>query len=157
MALLFWQAHLLSLLPGLFSIIRKRGTTFLFFFSKYWKVTETLPSFQSCWPRHRRVNGTIFGGICEPCQCFGHAESCDDNTGECLVSASLLKMLIEKTEIWSTNPGILFATFATLNTWVSMYQTSLSRTELEAKNALCDLPSNYEAVLFHICLKIELG
>ncbi|PNI87291.1 LAMA2 isoform 5 [Pan troglodytes] len=34
--------------------------------------------------RHRRVNGTIFGGICEPCQCFGHAESCDDVTGECL-------------------------------------------------------------------------
>uniref|UniRef100_A0A2I3GY19 Laminin subunit alpha-2 n=1 Tax=Nomascus leucogenys TaxID=61853 RepID=A0A2I3GY19_NOMLE len=41
-------------------------------------------SCESCWPRHRRVNGTIFGGICEPCQCFGHAESCDDVTGECL-------------------------------------------------------------------------
>ncbi|XP_045355489.1 laminin subunit alpha-2 isoform X5 [Leopardus geoffroyi] len=39
---------------------------------------------KSCWPRHRRVNGTILGGICEPCQCFGHAESCDDITGECL-------------------------------------------------------------------------
>ncbi|XP_028733208.1 laminin subunit alpha-2 isoform X6 [Peromyscus leucopus] len=39
---------------------------------------------KSCWPRHRRVNGTIFGGTCEPCQCFGHAESCDDITGECL-------------------------------------------------------------------------
>uniref|UniRef100_A0A481B651 Laminin subunit alpha-2 isoform a n=1 Tax=Sus scrofa TaxID=9823 RepID=A0A481B651_PIG len=41
-------------------------------------------SCEACWPRHRRVNGTIFGGICEPCQCFGHAESCDDITGECL-------------------------------------------------------------------------
>nr|XP_015860734.1 laminin subunit alpha-2 isoform X8 [Peromyscus maniculatus bairdii] len=41
-------------------------------------------SCESCWPRHRRVNGTIFGGTCEPCQCFGHAESCDDITGECL-------------------------------------------------------------------------
>uniref|UniRef100_A0A6I8PFI4 Laminin subunit alpha-2 n=1 Tax=Ornithorhynchus anatinus TaxID=9258 RepID=A0A6I8PFI4_ORNAN len=41
-------------------------------------------SCESCWPRHRRVNGTLFGGICEPCQCFGHAESCDDVTGECL-------------------------------------------------------------------------
>ncbi|PNJ78488.1 LAMA2 isoform 7 [Pongo abelii] len=41
-------------------------------------------SCESCWPRHRRVNSTIFGGICEPCQCFGHAESCDDVTGECL-------------------------------------------------------------------------
>uniref|UniRef100_A0A672UU06 Laminin subunit alpha-2 n=1 Tax=Strigops habroptila TaxID=2489341 RepID=A0A672UU06_STRHB len=39
---------------------------------------------KSCWPRHRRVNGTIFGGVCEPCTCFGHAESCDDITGECL-------------------------------------------------------------------------
>ncbi|KAK1338021.1 hypothetical protein QTO34_001127 [Cnephaeus nilssonii] len=44
-------------------------------------------SCESCWPRHRRVNGTIFGGICEPCQCFGHADSCDDITAECLVSA----------------------------------------------------------------------
>ncbi|XP_053879086.1 laminin subunit alpha-2 isoform X6 [Malaclemys terrapin pileata] len=39
---------------------------------------------KSCWPRHRRVNGTIFGGICEPCTCFGHAEFCDDLTGECM-------------------------------------------------------------------------
>nr|XP_048281070.1 laminin subunit alpha-2 isoform X2 [Myodes glareolus] len=39
---------------------------------------------KSCWPRHRRVNGTVFGGICEPCQCFGHADSCDDVTAECL-------------------------------------------------------------------------
>ncbi|XP_065689371.2 laminin subunit alpha-2 isoform X1 [Patagioenas fasciata] len=41
-------------------------------------------SCESCWPRHRRVNGTIFGGVCAPCTCFGHAESCDDITGECL-------------------------------------------------------------------------
>lgn len=41
-------------------------------------------SCESCWPRHRRVNGTVFGGICEPCQCFGHADSCDDITAECL-------------------------------------------------------------------------
>uniref|UniRef100_A0A8C0EE34 Basement membrane-specific heparan sulfate proteoglycan core protein n=1 Tax=Bubo bubo TaxID=30461 RepID=A0A8C0EE34_BUBBB len=38
----------------------------------------------SCWPQHRRVNGTIFGGVCAPCTCFGHAELCDDITGECL-------------------------------------------------------------------------
>ncbi|XP_052025259.1 LOW QUALITY PROTEIN: laminin subunit alpha-2 [Apodemus sylvaticus] len=41
-------------------------------------------SCETCWPRHRRVNGTIFSGICEPCQCFAHAEACDDITGECL-------------------------------------------------------------------------
>ncbi|XP_060609318.2 laminin subunit alpha-2 isoform X3 [Anolis sagrei] len=39
---------------------------------------------KSCQSRHRRVNGTIVGGICRPCTCFGHAESCDDITGECL-------------------------------------------------------------------------
>uniref|UniRef100_A0A8C0BVD9 Laminin subunit alpha-2 n=1 Tax=Buteo japonicus TaxID=224669 RepID=A0A8C0BVD9_9AVES len=38
----------------------------------------------SCWPRYRRVNGTIFDGVCAPCTCFGHAELCDDITGECL-------------------------------------------------------------------------
>ncbi|XP_062428549.1 laminin subunit alpha-2 isoform X4 [Rhea pennata] len=41
-------------------------------------------SCESCWPRHRRVNGTVFGGVCAPCTCFGHAELCDDITGECL-------------------------------------------------------------------------
>ncbi|XP_060095142.1 laminin subunit alpha-2 isoform X2 [Heteronotia binoei] len=41
-------------------------------------------SCESCWPRHRRVNGTIIGGICRPCTCFGHAEACDDITGQCL-------------------------------------------------------------------------
>uniref|UniRef100_A0A8C0V493 Laminin subunit alpha-2 n=1 Tax=Cyanistes caeruleus TaxID=156563 RepID=A0A8C0V493_CYACU len=41
-------------------------------------------SCESCWPRHRRVNGTIFGGVCAPCTCFGHADECDDITGACL-------------------------------------------------------------------------
>uniref|UniRef100_A0A8B9U8F8 Laminin subunit alpha-2 n=1 Tax=Anas zonorhyncha TaxID=75864 RepID=A0A8B9U8F8_9AVES len=41
-------------------------------------------SCEYCWPQHRRVNGTIFGGVCTPCTCFGHAEMCDDITGECL-------------------------------------------------------------------------
>nr|XP_009687092.1 PREDICTED: laminin subunit alpha-2 [Struthio camelus australis] len=41
-------------------------------------------SCESCWPQHRRVNGTIFGGVCAPCTCFGHAELCDDITGKCL-------------------------------------------------------------------------
>ncbi|XP_062980764.1 laminin subunit alpha-2 isoform X3 [Elgaria multicarinata webbii] len=41
-------------------------------------------SCESCQSRYRRVNGTIVGGICTPCTCFGHAESCDDVTGECL-------------------------------------------------------------------------
>ncbi|XP_053142140.1 laminin subunit alpha-2 isoform X3 [Hemicordylus capensis] len=41
-------------------------------------------SCESCLPRQRRVNGTIVGGICKPCTCFGHADSCADITGECL-------------------------------------------------------------------------
>ncbi|XP_073532163.1 laminin subunit alpha-2 isoform X5 [Phyllobates terribilis] len=40
-------------------------------------------SCESCLPGHRRVNGTLFGGKCEPCRCFGHSDSCDDNTGFC--------------------------------------------------------------------------
>ncbi|XP_078505044.1 laminin subunit alpha-2 isoform X4 [Lissotriton helveticus] len=38
---------------------------------------------KSCWPKHRRVNGTLIGGICEPCRCYGHADTCDDHTGVC--------------------------------------------------------------------------
>ncbi|XP_069582155.1 laminin subunit alpha-2 isoform X2 [Ranitomeya imitator] len=40
-------------------------------------------SCETCLPGHRRVNGTLFGGKCEPCRCFGHSDSCDDNTGFC--------------------------------------------------------------------------
>ncbi|XP_071997663.1 laminin subunit alpha-2 isoform X3 [Engystomops pustulosus] len=40
-------------------------------------------SCESCLPGFRRVNGTLFGGKCEPCRCFGHSESCDDITGFC--------------------------------------------------------------------------
>ncbi|XP_066461636.1 laminin subunit alpha-2 isoform X5 [Eleutherodactylus coqui] len=40
-------------------------------------------SCESCSPGHRRVNGTLFGGKCEPCRCFGHSDSCDDITGFC--------------------------------------------------------------------------
>ncbi|KAG9493525.1 hypothetical protein GDO78_001429, partial [Eleutherodactylus coqui] len=39
--------------------------------------------YRSCSPGHRRVNGTLFGGKCEPCRCFGHSDSCDDITGFC--------------------------------------------------------------------------
>ncbi|XP_069831051.1 laminin subunit alpha-2 isoform X3 [Dendropsophus ebraccatus] len=40
-------------------------------------------SCESCLPGHRRVNGTLVGGICEPCRCFGHSDSCEDITGFC--------------------------------------------------------------------------
>ncbi|KAM3931256.1 laminin subunit alpha-2 isoform 4-T4 [Leptodactylus fuscus] len=38
---------------------------------------------KSCLQGYRRVNGTLFGGKCEPCRCFGHSDSCDDITGYC--------------------------------------------------------------------------
>uniref|UniRef100_A0A8C5PW47 Laminin subunit alpha 2 n=1 Tax=Leptobrachium leishanense TaxID=445787 RepID=A0A8C5PW47_9ANUR len=41
-------------------------------------------SCESCAPGHRRINGTLVGGICEPCRCFGHADTCDDFTGKCI-------------------------------------------------------------------------
>ncbi|XP_068087628.1 laminin subunit alpha-2 isoform X4 [Hyperolius riggenbachi] len=40
-------------------------------------------SCETCLPGNRRVNGTLIGGICEPCRCFGHSDSCDDISGFC--------------------------------------------------------------------------
>ncbi|XP_072412134.1 laminin subunit alpha-2 isoform X3 [Chiloscyllium punctatum] len=41
-------------------------------------------SCESCAQGYRRVNGTLYGGICVPCSCYGHSSYCDDITGECL-------------------------------------------------------------------------
>uniref|UniRef100_A0A8C2S9K1 Laminin subunit alpha 1 n=1 Tax=Capra hircus TaxID=9925 RepID=A0A8C2S9K1_CAPHI len=32
---------------------------------------------QSCLPGYYRVDGILFGGICQPCECHGHAAECD--------------------------------------------------------------------------------
>ncbi|XP_069052056.1 laminin subunit alpha-2 isoform X1 [Lepisosteus oculatus] len=37
-----------------------------------------------CAAGFRRVNSTVYKGLCEPCQCFGHSDHCDDFTGKCL-------------------------------------------------------------------------
>ncbi|XP_063307614.1 laminin subunit alpha-1 isoform X1 [Pelobates fuscus] len=34
-------------------------------------------SCESCISGHYRVGGTLFGGICQPCECNGHATECD--------------------------------------------------------------------------------
>lgn len=34
-------------------------------------------SCESCIPGYYRVGGTLFGGICQPCECNGHATDCD--------------------------------------------------------------------------------
>ncbi|XP_073788195.1 laminin subunit alpha-2 isoform X3 [Danio rerio] len=41
-------------------------------------------SCEMCALGYRRVNGTIYRGVCELCQCHGHTERCDDLTGHCL-------------------------------------------------------------------------
>ncbi|XP_058532986.1 laminin subunit alpha-1 isoform X2 [Ochotona princeps] len=34
-------------------------------------------SCESCLPGYYRVDGILFGGICQPCECHGHAVECD--------------------------------------------------------------------------------
>nr|XP_023418495.1 laminin subunit alpha-1 [Cavia porcellus] len=34
-------------------------------------------SCESCQPGYYRVDGILFGGICQPCECHGHARECD--------------------------------------------------------------------------------
>ncbi|NWU95491.1 LAMA1 protein, partial [Upupa epops] len=34
-------------------------------------------SCESCLPGYYRVDGILFGGICQPCKCHGHAAECD--------------------------------------------------------------------------------
>ncbi|XP_039520340.1 laminin subunit alpha-2-like, partial [Pimephales promelas] len=41
-------------------------------------------SCEMCAVGYRRVDGTLYRGVCELCQCHGHAERCDDVTGHCL-------------------------------------------------------------------------
>lgn len=43
---------------------------------------------QSCLPGYYRVDGILFGGICQPCECHGHASECDIH-GICSVSLLL--------------------------------------------------------------------
>ncbi|XP_036620494.1 laminin subunit alpha-1 [Trichosurus vulpecula] len=40
-------------------------------------------SCESCLPGYYRVGGILFGGICQPCECHGHATECDIH-GACL-------------------------------------------------------------------------
>uniref|UniRef100_A0A8C2J0V6 Laminin subunit alpha 2 n=1 Tax=Cyprinus carpio TaxID=7962 RepID=A0A8C2J0V6_CYPCA len=41
-------------------------------------------SCETCAVGFHRVNGTLYRGVCELCQCHGHTEHCDDITGHCL-------------------------------------------------------------------------
>uniref|UniRef100_A0A8C9T8C6 Basement membrane-specific heparan sulfate proteoglycan core protein n=1 Tax=Scleropages formosus TaxID=113540 RepID=A0A8C9T8C6_SCLFO len=41
-------------------------------------------SCEICSVGYRRVNGTLFKGVCEPCDCNGRSAHCDDITGHCM-------------------------------------------------------------------------
>ncbi|XP_028295898.1 laminin subunit alpha-2 isoform X3 [Gouania willdenowi] len=41
-------------------------------------------SCELCVSGFRRVNGHLYGGVCEPCRCHGHSLHCHDITGHCL-------------------------------------------------------------------------
>lgn len=43
-------------------------------------------SCEYCAPGYYRISSGPHGGYCVPCQCNGHAEECDVNTGVCIVS-----------------------------------------------------------------------
>uniref|UniRef100_A0A8C6UKU4 Basement membrane-specific heparan sulfate proteoglycan core protein n=1 Tax=Neogobius melanostomus TaxID=47308 RepID=A0A8C6UKU4_9GOBI len=49
----------------------------------YWKY-KCVFVFQSCASGFRRVNGVLYNGFCEACQCHGHSSQCDEVTGHCL-------------------------------------------------------------------------
>lgn len=47
------------------------------------KYNLCFPFFQDCSPGYYRDPTGPYGGYCLPCQCNGHAETCDCNTGIC--------------------------------------------------------------------------
>ncbi|XP_060907751.1 laminin subunit alpha-2 isoform X3 [Labrus mixtus] len=40
-------------------------------------------SCETCIPGFRRVNGNLYNGVCEACQCSGHSTQCHEVTGHC--------------------------------------------------------------------------
>ena len=49
-------------------------------------LLECFFAFQDCAPGFTRSAGGIYLGLCHSCQCNGHADSCDSETGVCKVS-----------------------------------------------------------------------
>ncbi|KAF7660100.1 hypothetical protein LDENG_00288180 [Lucifuga dentata] len=41
-------------------------------------------SCEACAGGFRRVNGTLYNGVCEACRCHGHAAQCHEVTGHCM-------------------------------------------------------------------------
>lgn len=45
-------------------------------------------SCEDCAPGYKRSDNGIYLGLCEPCECNGHSDECNPETGVCLVSFS---------------------------------------------------------------------
>lgn len=45
-------------------------------------------SCEDCAPGYRRSDNGIYLGLCEPCDCNGHSDECDAETGVCQVSST---------------------------------------------------------------------
>lgn len=43
-------------------------------------------SCEDCAPGYTRIGGGLYLGLCEPCECNGHSDECDVETGVCHVS-----------------------------------------------------------------------
>lgn len=106
-----WHGHLLGLPPKYVYLLKTKVS--------FKKIPETnlRPYFPFSlvglgW--QTVANGTILGGICETLSVLCHAESCDDITGECLVSAFSIALLTDRAEISSISPQIPITTFGTL-------------------------------------------
>lgn len=41
-------------------------------------------SCEDCAPGYTRSQGGLYLGLCEPCDCYGHSDECDVETGECI-------------------------------------------------------------------------
>lgn len=47
-------------------------------------------SCEDCAPGFYRAQSGPFGGYCVPCQCNGHADTCDEVTGKCIVRCLII-------------------------------------------------------------------
>ncbi|KAG7265693.1 hypothetical protein CRUP_031017, partial [Coryphaenoides rupestris] len=47
-------------------------------------VLADVTSVSACGAGFRRVDGVLYGGVCEACRCHGHSAHCHQTTGDCL-------------------------------------------------------------------------
>lgn len=53
-------------------------------------------SCEDCAPGYKRSDNGIYLGLCEPCECNGHSDDCDPETGVCRVSSNFFVFIKKK-------------------------------------------------------------